>query len=291
MTGRGVWSPDFRACWGERQRSRRGHPSTHRDPPIVLSERSAGACRRGVTGVIRRCCMKTLCGGRTSRDPPQEPHHRDAVEFLGQVRGCSCGGGVARRGPTVGLAVRGSRPPGLRAGGVSSPVSPAGPARRALTRCRLRPIPPEALRGDGRAATPTLRETPPGGEAPPPKTRLKMPAKMAAWLSASSMRGVRSGCAEGDCRQRARVARAGHLPGLTPFTTIGVVWLNALSCHGRSCSPARWPDAARAGPSRRPVRRAAGPVARTRRGASGASPSRNPLRLPARLRGPGPVGD
>ena len=32
MTGRGVWSPDFRACWGERQRSRRGHPSTHRDP-------------------------------------------------------------------------------------------------------------------------------------------------------------------------------------------------------------------------------------------------------------------
>ena len=29
-------------------------------------------------------------------------------------------------------------------------------------------------------------------------------------------------------------------PGLTPFTTIGVVWLNALSCHGRSCASARW---------------------------------------------------
>ena len=41
-------------------------------------------------------------------------------------RGCGCGGGVARRG-SVGLAVRGARPPGLRAGGVSSPVSPAGP--------------------------------------------------------------------------------------------------------------------------------------------------------------------
>ena len=32
----------------------------------------------------RRCCMKTICGwggvARTSRDPPQEPHYRDAVE-------------------------------------------------------------------------------------------------------------------------------------------------------------------------------------------------------------------
>ena len=32
----------------------------------------------------RRCCMKTLRGwggvARTSRDPPQEPHYRDAVE-------------------------------------------------------------------------------------------------------------------------------------------------------------------------------------------------------------------
>ena len=34
--------------------------------------------RRGdVTG---RCCMKTLRGGRTSRDPPQGPHYRDEVE-------------------------------------------------------------------------------------------------------------------------------------------------------------------------------------------------------------------
>ena len=38
--------------------------------------------RRGdVTG---RCCMKTPWGwggvARTSRDPPQEPHYRDAVE-------------------------------------------------------------------------------------------------------------------------------------------------------------------------------------------------------------------
>ena len=34
--------------------------------------------------IWRRCCVKTLCwwGGvaRTSRDPPQEPHCRDAVE-------------------------------------------------------------------------------------------------------------------------------------------------------------------------------------------------------------------
>ena len=29
---------------------------------------------------LRRCCMKTLRGGRTSRDPPQEPHYRDEVE-------------------------------------------------------------------------------------------------------------------------------------------------------------------------------------------------------------------
>ena len=34
-------------------------------------------------GVPRRCCMKTLRWGglaRISRDPPQEPHYRDAVE-------------------------------------------------------------------------------------------------------------------------------------------------------------------------------------------------------------------
>ena len=33
---------------------------------------------------LRRCCMNTRCGwggvARTSRDPPQEPHYRDAVE-------------------------------------------------------------------------------------------------------------------------------------------------------------------------------------------------------------------
>ena len=36
------------------------------------------------SGTARRCCMKTLCGwgslARTSRDPPQESHDRDAVE-------------------------------------------------------------------------------------------------------------------------------------------------------------------------------------------------------------------
>ena len=35
-------------------------------------------------GRPRRCCMKNHCGwggvARTSRDPPQEPHYRDAVE-------------------------------------------------------------------------------------------------------------------------------------------------------------------------------------------------------------------
>ena len=35
-------------------------------------------------GDVRRCCMNTLWGweslARTSRDPPQEPHYRDAVE-------------------------------------------------------------------------------------------------------------------------------------------------------------------------------------------------------------------
>ena len=49
--------------------------------------------------------------------------------FLGQVRGRSCGGGVARRGPTVGLAVRGSRPPGLRAAVCPAPSRPLSPAR------------------------------------------------------------------------------------------------------------------------------------------------------------------
>ena len=43
------------------------------------------------------------------------------------------GGGVARRGPPVGLAVRGSRPPGLRAA-ACPPRLARGPARRALTR-------------------------------------------------------------------------------------------------------------------------------------------------------------
>ena len=37
----------------------------------------------------RRCCMKTICGWggvvRTSRDHPQEPHYRDAVEGPSQV--------------------------------------------------------------------------------------------------------------------------------------------------------------------------------------------------------------
>ena len=36
------------------------------------------------SAVLRRCCMKTLCGwgglARISRDPPQESHDRDAVE-------------------------------------------------------------------------------------------------------------------------------------------------------------------------------------------------------------------
>ena len=30
--------------------------------------------------------MKTLCGGRTSRDPPQEPHYRDEVEGPSHVQ-------------------------------------------------------------------------------------------------------------------------------------------------------------------------------------------------------------
>ena len=34
----------------------------------------------------RRCCMKTLLGGRTSRDPPQEPHYRDEVEGPSHVQ-------------------------------------------------------------------------------------------------------------------------------------------------------------------------------------------------------------
>ena len=38
---------------------------------------------------VRRCCMNTRCewGGvaRTSRDPPQEPHYRDAVEGSSHV--------------------------------------------------------------------------------------------------------------------------------------------------------------------------------------------------------------
>ena len=39
--------------------------------------------RDDVTG---RCCMKTLRGGRTSRDPPQEPHYRDEVEGPSHVQ-------------------------------------------------------------------------------------------------------------------------------------------------------------------------------------------------------------
>ena len=42
---------------------------------------------------------------------------------------CGGGGGVARRGPTVGLAVRGSRPPGLRAAVCPAPSRPMFPPR------------------------------------------------------------------------------------------------------------------------------------------------------------------
>ena len=35
---------------------------------------------------LGRCCMKTLCGGLTSRDPPQEPHYRDEVEGPSHVQ-------------------------------------------------------------------------------------------------------------------------------------------------------------------------------------------------------------
>ena len=99
------------------------------------------------------------CGRRRApRSPTSGPHHRRARPvratgatrggvggFLGQVRGCGGGGGVARRGPTVGLAVRGSRPPGLRAAVCPAPSRPMFPPRlrggaphKAERRCGVR---------------------------------------------------------------------------------------------------------------------------------------------------------
>ena len=48
----------------------------------IVGEGEWAAAKHG--GVVGRCCMNTLWGwgglARTSRDPPQEPHYRDAVE-------------------------------------------------------------------------------------------------------------------------------------------------------------------------------------------------------------------
>ena len=60
-------------------RIRRGSLFAHDFPSRVGRTRAVQARNQP-----RRCCMKTLrgCGGlaRISRDPPQEPHYRDAVE-------------------------------------------------------------------------------------------------------------------------------------------------------------------------------------------------------------------
>ena len=62
---------------------------------------------------------------RRARPGPAPGATRGGVGgFPGQVRGCGGGGGVARRGPPVGLAVRGSRPPGLRAAACPAPSRP-----------------------------------------------------------------------------------------------------------------------------------------------------------------------
>ena len=57
---------------------------------VFFSMRHLGSFRmyesaiREMASAAGRCCMKTLRGwggvARTSRDPPQEPHYRDAVE-------------------------------------------------------------------------------------------------------------------------------------------------------------------------------------------------------------------
>ncbi len=52
-------------------------------------------------GATRRCCMKNHCGwggvARTSRDPPQEPHYRDAVEGPSHVQDAVPRGELAGR--------------------------------------------------------------------------------------------------------------------------------------------------------------------------------------------------
>ena len=127
LVGAGAWAaavPGGRGQRGWRTRPRGGdrsgvilvHPLPVRCPP----------CGR------RRAPRSPMSGPnpRRARPGPATGATRGGVGgFLGQVRGCGGGGGVARRGPTVGLAVRGSRPPGLRAVVCPAPSRPMSPAR------------------------------------------------------------------------------------------------------------------------------------------------------------------
>ena len=126
LVGAGAWAaaiPGGRSQRGWRTRPRGGdrsgvilvHPLPVRCPPC---------CRR-------RAPRSPTSGPITGeREVPAPGATRGGVGgFPGQVRGCGCGGGVARRGPTVGLAVRGSGPPDLRAAVCPAPSRPLSPAR------------------------------------------------------------------------------------------------------------------------------------------------------------------
>ena len=100
-----VWlSSEAIAAWTPRRSGRRGGQRRYSDLAIEtaltlrllyhLPLRQAEGFLHALFGMMRldlsapdytrRCCMNTRCGwggvARTSRDPPQEPHYRDAVE-------------------------------------------------------------------------------------------------------------------------------------------------------------------------------------------------------------------
>ena len=130
MTGRGVWSPDFRACWGERQRSRRGHPSTHRDPrsscpkdlpapvdavspasyhrvPAFLTEVSGPVCHRGdVTHSRRRDHLELIMGLGIAAVPHGLPVVVPGLGGGADEPSARCGGGSPDSGGGSRVLVR-----------------------------------------------------------------------------------------------------------------------------------------------------------------------------------------
>ena len=129
LVGAGAWAaaiPGGRGQRGWRTRPRGGD----RSGVILVPRSGAPPCGR------RRAPRSPPSGpitGERDRVRPLAPPVAVWAAFWGRFADVAAAVGVARRGPTVGLAVRGSRPPGLRAAVCPAPSRPMSPPR-ALTR-------------------------------------------------------------------------------------------------------------------------------------------------------------